>query len=234
MSSTRIIAADYLRTNKTRRSAFWSRVLHEDKRTRRIRSVPEKRRRALIGADLTSAYVPESRRRTGCDRGILPPKSKRTSPRAALNVIQGIGNPENLIRTTVIDHLGVLTKQKGGAGRPAPPPVAAALCILASGSSTATAPGALETTVPAGRKTATGRPARSRRQSDGRLPRRNLNPGIPPRRPVPQPTQQRPVQRQTAAASGAEIPGSADRAGRGRSSGNRAPQQPDQPLECPP
>ena len=177
------------------------RVPPQGRRNRCIRSVPEKRRR---GADPTDRFGirPESGRRTGCDRGIYRRNQKNIAARGAY-IIEGIG-------TLKIDSNSIyyLDSDKKAAQAILRPSGCRRTRILASGSSTATAPGAYDR--PSGRKPQPAVP-RSRRQSNGRLPRCNLNPASCPDGPVPQPTQQTSRTTTDAAASGQS--GSADAAG---------------------
>ena len=104
---------------------------------------------------------PESGRRTGCDRGIYR-RNQKEHRRARRLYYRRYRNPENRFE----QHLLPGFRTKGSAGHPCAPSGCRRTRILASGSSTATAPGAYDH--PSGRKTATGRPAEAGdRATDG-------------------------------------------------------------------
>lgn len=182
------IIADYLKTNKRLVVPQFGAFLHKDDGT--VAFVPFlKKDDGVLIQLIGSAYGLNPGDAQAAIEEFTAEIKKNIAARGAY-IIEGIGTLK--IDSNSIYYLD--SGQKAAQAIPAPLPGCRRTRILASGSSTATAPGAYDR--PSGRKTATGRPAEAGdRATDGCRAATSIR--IPPRRSVPQPTQQRPVQQQT-------------------------------------
>ena len=210
------IIADYLKTNKRLIVPQFGAFLHKDDGTVAFVPFLKKRRR---GADPTDRFGirPESGRRTGCDRGIYR-RNQKEHRRARRLYYRRYRNPENRFE----QHLLPGFRTKGSAGHPCAPPVAAA--PVSSPPAAARQQRPAPTTIPPVEKPQPAvpqKPATEQRTAAAPQPQS----GIPPRRPVPQPTQQRPVQQQTPPHPGNPVRQTPP----AQQVPNRAPQQPYQP-----